>query len=169
MLPADALADLGAKEVTEKGRWTKWGIPTTCLTPRPDSRDEFGIYVYHARNWEGPDFRFHHGAVWFKEHDGAAAVAKIRTFAESCEQYVDAEHSGSDQPITVTAFDIPPLPGINAAYGYCEANDELAACWAVLSGGDLMSIAVIGGIPHQDEAVGILLDLLPAVAEKLAN
>ncbi|WP_156077065.1 hypothetical protein [Saccharothrix sp. NRRL B-16314] len=45
----------------------------------------------------------------------------------------------------------------------------MSACWAVLSGGDLVSIAVIGGIPHQDESVGIVLDLLPAVAERLAN
>jgi hypothetical protein len=108
------------------------------------------------------------GTRWFREHDRAAVVAKIRTFAESCEQYVDPEVLGSDQPITVTTFDVPP-PGMDSAYGYCDANDELAACWAVLSRADLVSIAVIGGFPHQDEAVGILLDLLPTTAEKLAN
>lgn len=168
-LPADALADLGAEEVTKEGPWTRWGMPTACRAASVDDSDEFGYYVYHGRHWEGPDFGLHHGVAWFKEHGGADVVAKIRAHAESCERYVAPEYSGSDQPITVTAFDVPPVPGTDAAYGYCEANDAMSACWVVLSGGDLVSITVIGGIPHQDESVGIVLDLLPAVAERLAG
>ncbi|KOX23954.1 hypothetical protein ADK67_19455 [Saccharothrix sp. NRRL B-16348] len=168
-LPSDALAAMGAKEVAPEVPWTRWGLPTPCVTPRPDSRDEFGYYINHNRSWEGSDYVVHHLVTWFKKGDGTTALTRIRTHAESCRQYVEPELSGSDQPITVTAFDLAPEPGTDAAYGFCEGNDTFSLCWALLSRGDLMSITAVGGIPYQDESIGILLDLVPAAADLLVK
>jgi hypothetical protein len=116
------------------------------------------IHLSHSRTWAGDGLYVQNTTQVYATTTGAAAVAQVRTAAESCPRYPSVD----GQRTTLGPVDLPQYPNTEARYGFCHhttpaKGPEYFACSAYLAKGSVLSsIMVVRGPTRQTATSGLL-------------